>query len=108
MHNITKIKLFRILLWITYLPSLIVLYPLALLRKKSVSGLFFFFDRFSMGGAQRVHLDILKSVESTEKVVFFTRKSPDDLFKEEFQKIGSTNLCFIERYCDYILIRLFS
>jgi len=33
MHNITKIKLFRILLRITYLPSLLMLYPAALLRK---------------------------------------------------------------------------
>jgi len=108
MHNITKIKLFRILLRITYLPSLIVLYPLALLRKKSGSGLFFFFDRYSLGGAQKVHLDILRAVEKTEKSVFFTRNSPDSTFKKDFENIPENSIFYIDRLCDPVLIRLFS
>ncbi len=108
MHNITKIKLFRILLRITYLPSLIILYPLALLRKKSNSGLFFFFDRYAMGGAQRIHLDILKSVSDTDKQIFFTRFSPNELFKKEFYDIPHSECRDIHIYCDYLLVRLFS
>jgi glycosyltransferase involved in cell wall biosynthesis len=108
MHNITKIKLFRIVLRITYLPSLIFLYPIVVFRKKPSSGLLFFFDRFSLGGAQRVHLDILKSVESIEKTVFFTRKSPDNTFKKEFENINHTSIHFIEKYCSYFIVRIFS
>jgi glycosyltransferase involved in cell wall biosynthesis len=108
MHNITKIKLFRILLWITYLPSLIILYPLAKLRKKSVTGLFFFFDRFSMGGAQRIHLDILKSIPEVEKQVFFTRFSPNPIFRKEFYQSPKTTIFDIHIWCDYLLFRLFS
>jgi glycosyltransferase involved in cell wall biosynthesis len=108
MHNITKIKLFRILLRITYLPSLIILYPFALLRKKSSTGLFFFFDRYAMGGAQRIHLDILKSVSDIEKQIFFTRFSPNNLFKKEFYGIAHSRCQDIHVYCDYLLIRLFT
>jgi len=108
MHNITKIKLFRIVLRITYLPSLIFLYPIVIFKKKAKGNLFFFFDRYSLGGAQRVHLDILKSVEDTEKLVFFTRKSSDETFKREFENIKSTSFQFVEKYCENFLIRIFS
>ena len=108
MHNITKIKLFRILLRITYLPSLILLYPLALFRKKSASGLFFFFDRYSLGGAQRIHIDILKSIPEIEKQVFFTRLSPNNVFRAEFFSIPLGKFRDIHFFCDYLLLRLFS
>jgi L-malate glycosyltransferase len=108
MHNITKIKLFRILLRITYLPSLIILYPLARLRKKSKTGLFFFFDRFSLGGAQRIHLDILKAIPEAEKQIFFTRFSPDTVFHDEFYAVPQSRNQDIHIYCDYLLLRLFS
>ncbi len=108
MHNITKIKLFRILLRITYLPSLIVLYPMAFLRSKSKSGLFFFFDRFAMGGAQRIHLDILKSIPEYEKEVFFTRWSPNEVFKNEFYTTSNANCRDIHLWCDYLILRVFS
>ncbi len=108
MHNITKIKLFRILLRITYLPSLIILYPLAFLRSKSKSGLFFFFDRYAMGGAQRIHLDILKSIPEYDKEVFFTRWSPNKIFKNEFYAIPNADCRDIHIWCDYLVFRLFS
>jgi glycosyltransferase involved in cell wall biosynthesis len=108
MHNITKIKLFRILLRITYLPSLIILYPLALFRKKSAGGLFFFFDRYSLGGAQRIHLDILKSVPEKQKQVFFTRLSPDTVFRHAFYDIPNTACSDIHIWCDILLFRLFA
>ena len=93
---------------ITYLPSLFLLYPFAVLRKKQKGNLFFFFDRYSLGGAQRVHLDILKSIENREKSVYFTRRSQDDTFKLEFENIKCTSFHFIEKYCEYFLIRIFS
>jgi glycosyltransferase involved in cell wall biosynthesis len=108
MHNITKIKLFRILLRITYLPALIFLYPLAHLRKKSRSRLFFFFDRYSLGGAQRIHLDILDSVPEAEKEIFFTRRSPNTVFRNEFYSVPHSEHRDIHIYCDYLLLRLFS
>jgi glycosyltransferase involved in cell wall biosynthesis len=108
MHNITKIKLFRILLRITYLPSLLFLYPAALLRKKSPTGLFFFFDRFSMGGAQRIHLDLLKAIPEVEKQVFFTRFSPNSSFRAEFFAIPNADNRDIHFWCDHLLLRLFS
>ena len=87
MHNLTKIKIFRFLLWITYPVAVIFIYPFVLLRKKHTSHLFFFFDRYAIGGAQRIHLDILKSVEDIPKMVFFTRKSPNDGLKDAFYSV---------------------
>jgi len=108
MHNITKIKLFRILLRITYWPSLLFLYPFALLRKKSANGLFFFFDRYSLGGAQRIHLDILKTIPESKKQVFFTRFSSNDAFREEFIAVPNAKTRDIHIWCDYLLLRLFT
>lgn len=90
------------------MPALIVLFPLALLRKKSKTGLFFFFDRYAMGGAQRIHLDILKSVSEVEKQILFTRFSPNDLFRIEFYGIPNTRCSDIHIFCDYLILRLFS
>jgi glycosyltransferase involved in cell wall biosynthesis len=108
MHNITKIKLFRILLRITYLPSLLILYPFVLLRKKSPSGIFFFFDRYSLGGAQRIHLDILKAIPEVKKQVFFTRFSQNNAFRNEFFAVPNAICMDIHIWCDYLLFRLFS
>jgi glycosyltransferase involved in cell wall biosynthesis len=108
MHNITKIKLFRILLRITYLPALLILYPLALLRKKSSNGLFFFLDRYSLGGAQRIHLDILRAIADKQKQVFFTRYSPNAVFENEFQRIPNSEFHDIHIVCDWLLFRAFS
>jgi len=108
MHNLTKIKIFRCLLWITYPVAIIFIYPFVLLRKKHSGHLFFFFDRFAIGGAQRIHLDILKSVEDVPKMVFFTRKSPNDGLKDAFYSIPNTINFDIHIWCDYLLFRLFS
>jgi glycosyltransferase involved in cell wall biosynthesis len=108
MHNITNIKIFNVLLWISYPFAFIFIYPFALLKKKNPSGLFFFFDRYAIGGAQRIHIDILNSVDDTYKQVFFTRKSPDDKLKEEFYSIANTDSKDIHFWCDNLLFRLFS
>ena len=108
MHNLTKIKIFRIALWITYPLALLFLYPLALLRKQNSSGLFFLFDRYSIGGAQRIHLDILHSVPDIPKQVWFTRKSPNDKLKKTFYSVPATSNFDIHGVCDWLLFRLFS
>ena len=108
MHNLTKIKVFRTLLYCTYPIALILLYPLALLQKKNKSHLFFFFDRYAMGGAQRIFLDILNSVSQIHKQVYFTRKSADDTLKQLFYSIPNTESRDIHFWCDNLLFRLFS
>ncbi|HEY0676909.1 MAG TPA: glycosyltransferase family 4 protein [Chitinophagaceae bacterium] len=108
MHNLTKIKLFRIAAWITYPIALVFIYPFVLLKKKNASHLFFFFDRYAIGGAQRVHLDILKSVEDVHKQVYFTRKSLNTSLKNEFYSIPNTVSKDVHFWCDNLLFRLFS
>lgn len=108
MHNLAKIKLFRIACWITYIPSLLFIYPFAAFKKKNKTGLFFFFDRYSIGGAQRIHLDILESVEDIYKQVYFTRKSVDQTLKEAFFNVPNSDCKDIHFWCDNILFRLFA
>lgn len=108
MHNLTKIKLFRLLLRISYPFALLVLYPIVLFKKKNSSHLFFFFDRYSIGGAQRVHLDILASVADVHKKVYFTRKSKNRKLKTAFYCLPNSDNYDIHFYCDNLLIRLFS
>ncbi len=108
MHNLTKIKLFRSLLWITYPFSLVLVYPLVFLKKKNKTGLFLFFDRYTLGGAQRVHLDILNSVNDLYKQVYFTRLSPNGAFREEFYNTPNASVKDIHFWCDNLLIRLFT
>jgi glycosyltransferase involved in cell wall biosynthesis len=108
MHNLLKIKVFRIALWITYPLSFILVYPFALLRRRNNSNLFFFFDRYAIGGAQRIHIDILKSINEAPKQVYFTRKSDNDFFKKEFYSLPNTDNQDIHIWCDYLLFRLFT
>jgi glycosyltransferase involved in cell wall biosynthesis len=52
------------------------------------SGLFFFFPFYHVGGAERVHIDILKTVADKNPWIFFTNESENDAFREEFDKYG--------------------
>lgn len=108
MHNLTKIKIFRIACWMTYPLALVLIYPFALFRKKNSSGLFFFFDRYSIGGAQRIHLDILDSVRDIWKQVYFTRKSVNTSLKHTFYSIAKTRSQDIHFWCDNLLFRVFA
>ena len=108
MHNLTKIKIFRVLLWITYPVSWLIMYPASLLKKKNPGHLFFFFDRYCIGGAQRVHLDILNSIRNQPKQLYFTRHSPDAVFKKDFYEIPATDSRDIHVWCDNLLFRLFT
>lgn len=108
MHNLTKIKIFRILLWISYPISLLLIYPFAMLRKKNSSHIFFFLDRYALGGAQRIHIDILNAIKDVHKQLYFTRFSPNDFFKNEFYSIPNTEAADIHIWCDNLLFRLFT
>lgn len=108
MHNLTKIKLFRTLLWITHPVSLLVLYPFVLFKKRNPSSIFFFLDRYAIGGAQRVYIDILESVRDVFKVAYFTRYSPNDKLKHEFYSFPNTKCTDIHFWCDNLLFRLFT
>lgn len=107
MHNLTKIKVFRLLLYITYLPSLIFVYPFAIIKKKN-KGKLSFFDRYVIGGAQRIHIDILHSVDEAFKHIYFTRLSPNNSFKEEFYATPNAEVRDIHFWCDNLLFRLFT
>ncbi|HXA02811.1 MAG TPA: glycosyltransferase [Cytophagaceae bacterium] len=52
------------------------------------SGLFFFFPFYHVGGAERVHIDILKTVADKNPWIFFTNESENDSFYNEFSNYG--------------------
>lgn len=108
MHTLTKVRLFRIVLWITYPLCLLILYPLSLLRKKNKGHLFFFFDRYVIGGAQRTHLNILNSIPGLHKQIYFTRTSSNDLYKKEFYDLPNTDIFEVQFWCEHIFFRIFS
>ncbi len=108
MHNLSKIKLFRILLCIAYPFAILFIYPFVLLKRKNKGQLFFFFDRYAIGGAQRVHLDILDSVKDQPKQLYFTRLSPNDAMKKEFFGAPNCDAKDIHFWCDNLIFRLFT
>jgi L-malate glycosyltransferase len=55
---------------------------------KNDSGLFFFFPYYHVGGAERVHIDILRTVVDKNPWIFFTNESENDAFYSEFSKYG--------------------
>ncbi len=50
--------------------------------------IFFFFPFYHTGGAEKVHLQIAAAAGGNDCIVFFTRKSADDRFLNEFKKTG--------------------
>jgi glycosyltransferase involved in cell wall biosynthesis len=107
LHNLTKIKLFRIALWFTYPIAWLLFLPVIIFRKRRAE-LFFFLDRYSIGGAQKIHLDVLDSASDTKKHLYFTRKSPDNKLRDVFFKKPNTIARDVHVWCDYLLFRLFS
>jgi glycosyltransferase involved in cell wall biosynthesis len=97
-----------VLLWLAWLPSLVLVAPLAFLRKKLKGKHVFLFDRYSLGGAQRVHLDILDGIPEVEKLVLFTRKSPNEVMKGAFEAAPNTECLDIHFWCDNLVFRLFA
>jgi glycosyltransferase involved in cell wall biosynthesis len=57
-----------------------------LLPLRNTSGLFFFFPFYQVGGAEKVHADIVACVGDRRPWVFFTNRSKDAAFKPLFEK----------------------
>src|SRR6185503_5067893 len=108
MHNLTKIKWFRIILGIAYPFAWLFIRPFAVYSKKKATAFVFFFDRYSLGGAQKVHLDILSVLENTDKQVYFTRRSPDNAMKDHFFALRNTITKDIHASCDNLFLRVFT
>jgi glycosyltransferase involved in cell wall biosynthesis len=50
----------------------------------------FIFPFYHTGGAEKVHLEIARTFNEKKCLVLFTRKSIDNCFKDQFNKIGHT------------------
>jgi glycosyltransferase involved in cell wall biosynthesis len=87
---------------------MVFVYPFALIKKRHTGKLFFFFDRYVIGGAQRIHLDILNSIPDVQKNLYFTRLSNSEALKDSFYNIPGTKAQDIHFWCDNLLLRLFS
>ncbi len=55
-------------------------------RRRNKSGLFFFFPFYQIGGAEKVHANIVACVADRRPWVFFTNQSKDAKFKSLFEK----------------------
>lgn len=55
-----------------------------ILKIRNENSLFFFFPHFHVGGAEKVHADIVKCFASESPWVFFTHQSKDNRFKPLF------------------------
>jgi glycosyltransferase involved in cell wall biosynthesis len=60
---------------------------------------FFFFPFYHVGGAEKVHAQVAKATGNKNCIIFFTRKSQNDLFYNEFAASGCT-LKDISKYTD--------
>lgn len=71
----------------------IIMFPFVLLGKiiayftplEEEYDLFFFFPGYTIGGAERVNAEIVKSFEDQKIIIFFTKNSPNDGMKHFFQ-----------------------
>jgi glycosyltransferase involved in cell wall biosynthesis len=50
--------------------------------------IFFFFPFYHIGGAEKVHMQIAAALRNRKAVIFFTRKSHNAFFLEDFRKAG--------------------
>lgn len=56
--------------------------------RKHRSGLFFFFPFYQVGGAEKIHADIIACVADRKPYLFFTNRSKDGKFKSLFEQSG--------------------
>jgi L-malate glycosyltransferase len=74
----------------------VLMYPLILIGRlialakpfNKEFDVFFFFPFYSIGGAEKVHAQIAQAVGNDRCIIFFTRRSKNNLFYEEFRKSG--------------------
>ena len=85
----------------------IFLFPFILLGRlmamlhpmKKEYSIFFFFPFYHTGGAEKVHAQITTAIGGSNSIIFFTKKSDDDRFLEEFKKSGC-EIRDISKYTD--------
>src|SRR5512139_3797427 len=71
-----------------------------LLPLRNPSGLFFFFPFYHIGGAERVHADIVSCVADRRPWVLFAKRSRDDALKGEFgRSCRMFTWWFLLKYC---------
>ncbi len=51
---------------------------------------FYFFPFYHIGGAEKVHAQVAQGTGGADCIIFFTRKSHNEFFLEEFRKSGCT------------------
>jgi len=79
----------RITKWKETLRALI-LYPSIRKKTKNIeSNILFFFPQYQTGGAERVHLNIIKSVADRKPTCFITDLSANEDLREEFQQYAT-------------------
>jgi L-malate glycosyltransferase len=57
-------------------------------RLKKEYRIFFFFPFYHTGGAEKVHAQIAKATGGNDCIIFFTRRSDDDRFIDDFNNTG--------------------
>jgi L-malate glycosyltransferase len=108
MHNLSKIRMFRVVLWITYPIAFLFVFPFAAFARKKTSSLFFFFDRYCVGGAQKVHLDIIESIRDKQKSIYFTRNSGEGGLRSVFFSLPNSFVRDVAFWCEMLLFRPFA
>src|SRR5574342_1176293 len=62
----------------------------SLIPVRNHSGIFFFFPSYHTGGAEKVHLDIVRCFAKYKPWVFFTNRSEDKKYKSAFSESART------------------
>jgi glycosyltransferase involved in cell wall biosynthesis len=57
---------------------------------KSNYRIFFFFPFYHIGGAEKVHAQVAAGTGGSDCIIFFTRRSHNDLFRKDFERSGCT------------------
>lgn len=60
-------------------------YPKFMSELKKLNDIIFFFPFYSFGGAERVHINILKATKDFKTSCFISENSANDFFKKEFE-----------------------
>jgi len=81
--------------WKVKLTSLIHYPRIRLITKNLSSDIIFFFPHYNTGGAERVHLDIMKSLYEYNMTCYITEQSQDTDLKKEFEQIAPLVELFI-------------
>jgi Glycosyltransferase len=93
----------------------IVIFPFVLMGKlagslyplKKEYDIFFFFPFYHIGGAEKVHGEIAKAIGNENCIIYFTRKSHNDLFLKPFKDSGC-NIRDISKYTDNKFLYFFN